>query len=336
MTCTKNINKFIIPNDVISTLTQIYKYIGKNDIYKEASASDYQRIITQTIERDVYFLSKLTYLDISDTRLKLIITKNSDARNREEKILQNLKEVLTIYIQNPNKYGLSASELNNLINYIYPNQNIKYDVLKEEKKNIYHLVNTGSKREIIEELNQYLTSDELNNVEPIITYLNYLIDLYALKPFNSNNDLLFYVIMYLLLLKAEVQAINYVSIFEAISDNLDSFKEALQEAIYNYNEGLPQILPFIRFMTKLILNLYERTNKIIEAYKDECTNPKADNIENTIMNLNNIFTKEEIRLVHPYVSESTINRVLLKLRDENIIRPLGKGRSAKWIKIGLK
>lgn len=336
MTCTKNINKFIIPNDVITTLTQIYKYIGKNDIYKEASGSDYQRIVSQTIERDVYFLSKLTYLDISDTRLKLIITKNSEARNREEKILQNLKEVLTIYLQNPNKFGLSASELNNLINYLYPNQNIKYDVLKEEKKNVYHLVNNGSKREIIEELNQYITSEEASNIEPIITYLNYLIDLYALKPFTNNNDLLFYVIMYLLLLKADVKAIHYVSLFEAIYENNTEFTDSLQEAIYNYNEGLPQILPFIRFTTKLILKLYERTNKIIEAYKDEATNPKAETIENTIMNLNNIFTKEEIRLVHPYVSESTINRVLLKLRDENIIRPLGKGRSAKWIKIGLK
>ena len=29
-----------------------------------------------------------------------------------------------------------------------------------------------------------------------------------------------------------------------------------------------------------------------------------------------IFTKDEIRLLHPYVSESTINRALIKLRDE--------------------
>ena len=89
-------------------------------------------------------------------------------------------------------------------------------------------------------------------------------------------------------------------------------------------------------MTNLILKLYERTDDIISQYCQDSNLAKADNIENTIMNLNNIFTKEEIRLNHPYVSESTINRVLLKLRDEKIIKPLGKGRCAKWIKIGLK
>ena len=336
MTCTKNINKFIVPNDVILNLCEIYKYIGKNEKYKELSASDYNRILSQTIERDTYFLSKLIELDITDTRLRLVITKNSEARNRDEKVLHNIKEILTIFIQNPIKQQISASDLNNLINYIYPNQNIKYDVLKEEKKNIYHLVDVGSKREIVEELANYINSSDTDNVESIILYLNYLIDLYALKPFTYNNDTLFYVIMYLLLLKCDIGAIYYVSLFEAIYNSKEELNDALNEAIYNYNEGIPQILSFIRFMTNLILKLYERTDAIISQYCEDANLAKADNIENTIMNLNNIFTKEEIRLNHPYVSESTINRVLLKLKDENIIRPLGKGRSAKWIKIGLK
>ena len=336
MTCTKNINKFILPNDVILKLCEIYKYIGKNDKYQEIASSDYMRIISQTIERDTYFLSKLIDLDITDTRLRLIITKNSEARNRDEKVLHNIKEILTIFIQNPIKQQISASDLNNLINYIYPNQNIKYDVLKEEKKNIYHLVDVGSKREIVEELANFINSSESDNVEAITLYLNYLIDLYALKPFTLNNDCLFYVIMYLLLLKCDIGAIHYVSLFEAIYNHKEELNDSLNEAIYNYNEGIPQILSFIRFMTSLILKLYERTDNIISQYSTDANLAKADNIENTIMNLNNIFTKEEIRLNHPYVSESTINRVLLKLRDENIIRPLGKGRSAKWIKIGLK
>ena len=44
------------------------------------------------------------------------------------------------------------------------------------------------------------------------------------------------------------------------------------------------------------------------------------------------FTKEDIRLQNPYVSESTINRALISLRDSGYIEPLGKGRSAKWIR----
>ena len=144
------------------------------------------------------------------------------------------------------------------------------------------------------------------------------------------------VLLYLLLLKADVQAVLYVSLFEMIYENKKEFDDLLKQACFAYNEGLPQILPFVRFFTKLILKLYERTDMIIKSYESDQNINKGDNIENTIMNLPNIFTKDEIRLIHPYVSESTINRALTKLRDENIIRPLGKGRSAKWLKVGIK
>ena len=336
MSCIRNINKFIVPNDVLFTLMNVYKYIGKNEQYANIASSDMHRIVSQTIERDAYFLSKMIELDISDARLRLIITKNSEARNREEKVLYNIKEMLSLFAQNPKRQELSSVDLSNIINYIYPNQNIKYDVLKEERKNIHHLVSVGSKRDLIDEIYHIIVDLKDDSVESIVLLLNYFVDLYAIKPFNMHNDTLIYMLLYLLLLKADVQAILYVSLFEMIYENKKEFDDLLKEACYTWNEGLPQILPFVRFFTKLLLKLYEKTDSIIKSYENDQNINKGDNIENTIMNLPNIFTKDEIRLIHPYVSESTINRALTKLRDENIIKPLGKGRSAKWLKIGIK
>ena len=51
------------------------------------------------------------------------------------------------------------------------------------------------------------------------------------------------------------------------------------------------------------------------------------------MKLNDVFAKDEIRERHPLISDSTINRTLKRLQEEGKIRPLGKGRSAKWIKL---
>ena len=85
-------------------------------------------------------------------------------------------------------------------------------------------------------------------------------------------------------------------------------------------------------MVNLILDACEKAEKIIYDYKVDQNISKGDNIEHTINRLPNVFTKEQIRMIHPYVSESTINRALQKLRDEDKIKPLGKGRSAKWRK----
>ena len=71
---------------------------------------------------------------------------------------------------------------------------------------------------------------------------------------------------------------------------------------------------------------------MLKNYQYDKRLKKGENIENTILNMRDIFSKEDIRAFHPYVSESTINRALISLRDRGYIEPLGKGRSAKWIR----
>jgi len=333
MSCIENINKIIVPNDVLNTLTSVYKYIGRNEQYEKIANSDYKNILNQTIERDVFFLSKLIELDVSDNRLRLIIMKNSQPRNRDEKVLYNIKEVLISFHDNPKKFGLSSTELYNMINYIFPSQNIKYVDKKEKKISAYYQTDNVSKRKEIDNLNEVNVSDS----EKIILALNYFIDIWVIKPLNSYNDSMAYLVLYLMLLKSDVRALDYVSLFEYIYLNKNEFDNSIKGAIYNWNEGLAQIMVFVRSMMNIILQMYEKTDKVMQAYAVEVNAPKGDNIENSILNiLPNIFTKDDIRAIHPFVSESTINRTLVKLRDEGIIKPIGKGRSAKWLKIGLK
>ncbi len=324
----ENINRFIIPNDVIATLMQIYKYIGKNDIYSKIASPDIERIVEQTIEKDTYYLGKLLKLDITDARLHLIISKKSIAKNREENILFNLKEILTDIQLKGENYLIQSNNQLNLINYIYQNQYIKFD---EEKKLGYS--GKYSKRNELDKYNQ-MVEESRGFVEPIFMSLNYFIDIYNLQPFTSNNKTIAYLMLYLLLLKSEVHAFRYVSFFEMIYNEKETVEERILDASFNWAEGIPQILTFIRFMLDLILRCWQKTDEILKAYEIDSNINKSDNIENTISSFKgNIFTKDDIRLVHPYVSESTINRALKRLRDEKLIKPLGKGRSAKWMKI---
>ena len=83
--------------------------------------------------------------------------------------------------------------------------------------------------------------------------------------------------------------------------------------------------------TELYYDLSERARDF--EYESKLEISKSDYIENTIMKLDEVFAKEEIRKRHPLISDSTINRTLKRLQEEDKIRPLGKGRSAKWIKL---
>lgn len=323
MSCLENINRYIVTSDIINTLTAIYQHVGRNKQYLLKTKKGMDKIIRQTIECDAFYLSKIIGINLTDARLRLIIKKNSAPRTKEEAILFNLLSVLNDIMHNYRQFTLSSSSELNLINYLYQNQNIKFVAGKDENK---------TKRMILEEYNDLFIKHE-GKIEPIILALSYFVDFMNLKPLSHNNNTLGFIILLLLLLRADIDAFKYVSLFELIYQNYSSFNNEFMAASYNWKSGFPQPNAFISFMMTLIHKAYINTEEIVTGYQEDKNTGKSDNIENTINNLPATFTKEQIRIKHPYVSESTINRALQKLKDENKIKPTGKGRSAKWKKV---
>lgn len=343
MSCVLNINRFLVPNDIIVDLSDIYQYIGENTEVRSIVGNDLNTIIDQTVEKDAFYLSKILGLDISDARSRLILTKNSNPRNKEENTLYNLKDILSSFQRESDKLPLQTNEFLNEINYVFNHYSkIKYDSVLTKKRNVLQGEGERSKRllldEIILEMNNILKTRKF---ERIILYLHFFIDFYNIKPFysssfNNVNDVASLLLLYNLMMKSNLDCFHYVSFFEQVYEDLPLFKEQLSNIAFNWEEGYAQTLDFVRFIMNVILNSYEKCYKIMKNYKFDKNFKKQENIENTIMGMTSEFSKEDIRAIHPYVSESTINRSLISLRDQGFIAPTGKGRSAKWKKVDRK
>ena len=94
MSSISNIGHFVLPNDALANLTAIYRRIGQNEAMYQVLKADIDRVVEQTVQRDGYFLARILDLKITDTRMRLILTKDSNPRNKEEKTLSQIKEVL--------------------------------------------------------------------------------------------------------------------------------------------------------------------------------------------------------------------------------------------------
>lgn len=335
MSSMNNIDRFIIPNDIIVSLCKIYEHIGKNEIYSDTLNSDIERIVSQTVERDTFFLALILKLDLTDARMRLIITKDSAFRTREESILYYAKELLMTIQKKHGGLRFQSNDILNMVNFVYKQFNpIKFSYLPLEKRSMFKSQNMKGKRVILDEINDKIERYIHNETyEKITMMIHYFVDFYNLEPFDNENICASFILLYLLVLKNKLYAFKYISFFEVLYSNLNEFNEALKTASHQWKEGYAQVEDLLRVFCKIIIQGYEKTEKIIKEYKFDQSLSKGDNIEVTISRLPEIFTKDEIRFKHPYVSESTINRALCKLRDENKIRPLGKGRSAKWQRI---
>lgn len=335
MSTVLNIDRLIIPNDIVVSLSKIYTWIGKNGNFKEVVKNDYNKIVDQTIERDTFFLSQILKLDITDARTRLIIQKNSTPRNKEETTLFNLKETLSNFQKNYDKLRFQSNDMLNYINYIYSHyDDIKFALVETKKRAILKSQADRSKRLVLDEINDYLELQvRKETFEKTTLFFNYFIDFFNVSPFTNHNFTASLILLYLLVLKADLDCFKYISFFELLYENYNEFLSEVKSASLNWKEGFAQTFGFVRFMDKLVIKGYEKAASVIKEYKFDANLNKADNIGNTIFKLPDIFTKKDIRVYHPYVSESTINRALIRLRDEGSIKPLGKGRSAKWVKV---
>ena len=339
MNCLTNINRTQIPHDIIMAYINIYKSIGMNDYNHEALNSDYQVMVRQTINNDTYYFVKFLDISVSETRIKSLIYKDVLPKNKDERFVLNLKIVFTKIHKETSTFELITNEIFDLLKFLYKdviNDNkigFKKNDKKSNKINLYNGKIT-SKREDLEEMIKLYNNIVIENKYEI-SYIasNFFIDFINIAPFIDKNEEIGILLLYILLITNSYEAFEFISFMELLNENKTEFYRVLRNASYNWVEGFSQLLPFHRFIINISLQAYNKINALIRDHEFDAHLNKSNNVENTIFKLDDVFSKDDIRIAHPYISDSTINRTLKRLRDEEKIRPLGKGRSAKWIKL---
>ncbi len=339
MNCLTNLDRTQIPHDIVMSYIKIYKSIGINQYNHETLSSDYTVMVRQTINQDTHFFTKIFKIGVSDLRLKSLIYKDVLPKNKDERFVLNLKNAF-VKIHNENStFELLTNEIFDLLKFLYKDviADSKLQFRKVARKSSKISLLSGkytSKREDLEALIQlYKQKVKEGNYEMSFIIENFYIDFINISPFVEKNNEIGLLLLYILLLINSYEVFEYISFMQLISNNIDEFDLEVRHASFNWAEGFSQVLPLHRFFLKISAYAYDQINDLIRNYEFDSQLNKSNNIENTINKLPDVFSKDDIRNVHPYISDSTINRTLKRLRDDEKIRPLGKGRSAKWIKL---
>ncbi|XMB66434.1 hypothetical protein RI065_09035 [Mycoplasmatota bacterium zrk1] len=333
MSWNNSLDRLLIPNDIIISLTEIYKYQGRQINHNKIIKKDIKVIIEQTIERDIFYFSKLLELKIPESRLRALSTKGITPKNNSEKTILNLKDVFANLFENYETFEFTTNEIQSIHSHIFKNiANVRFS--RAEVKTKFHSQKVINKRNELDDLFIEATNSyKKNTYEKLLLSILLFVDFYNLKGFAEMNEYTSLVLIQLLLLRVGFDNFKYVSFYEYIINNFEDYRTALIAASFSYEEGLSQPLHIIRFFIKSIEETYADVEQIVKNHEFDQNLNKSYSIQNTIYKLPEVFQKDDIRRLHPYISDSTINRTLVRLREEGIIKPLGKGRSAKWIRI---
>ncbi len=343
MNCLKSIRTNPVPSDVFLKTTKLYYQMGKNDYYENLFESNYDFISRNVADEDAYAFFKVFFSEykISESRFRTLLLDSTVPKNNAEQLYKNIVYIFRhVKSKTVEPFLLTVTEINDLVKTLFSSvkssEKVKYRNFKKETHSLL-AKESSSMREKLELLLQEfdkLYKDEI--YEPLILHVNLIVDFINMEIYTGNrNDLIGILIIYILMVQEGFIVCNYVSFFSKVHLYKDELNLALAKCKFQWSEGLSELIPLVRFLIKIYSELYvDLSNKARDfEYESKLEISKSDYVENTIMKLNDIFAKEEIRERHPLISDSTINRTLKRLQEEAKIRPLGKGRSAKWIKL---
>lgn len=336
------LTEYVIPRKILMKMLEVYQNLGRTDIYIDNLKDSADLIRKNTLETDTYFYLEFLrnenlLADVSDARLRLLITKDSTPKNQSERMVTNTKAVLELIRLEAAKSKFNSSDILMYLNKILGPNKVKFDM-----SNYYQKTNTRSSLSLRlafdRVVEKYYYNLDKKTFEPIMLSLIAFLELRMIKPYKYSgnfdvNKLAAYLMLYYTMFNIKVRSYEITSFYEQIFENLATIEDEIKKATLNYPERFFNLTDFTELVLNLVNESYAELKKITRNYQLEEDVSKSNNIERTIFLMDKQFTKEDIRKSHPYVSDSTIMRVLTKLKNENIIKPLSKGRSAVWIRI---
>lgn len=331
-----------IPMNTVRLIGKINEYKGKQDLYIEQSPQALKKLTDVAIIQSTKASNSIEGIVVTDKRLREIMKDDTRLEDRSEGEIAGYRDVLntihTSFDAIPVNSNIILQLHRDMYKYIsseggrYKNQdNIIGEILPSGEKYVrFKPVAAGETPSYMLELCDFLNKEmKEEKIEPLILIGSFIFDFLCVHPFNDGNGRMSRLLTLLLLYKYDYIVGRYISLEKIIEESKSSYYETLNKSSIGWHTGNHNIFIWLDYFLGTLLAAYKEFEERVGLIKNSRGN-KSFRVEQSIKSVLGTFTKEDIRSACPDVSESTINRVFSKLKDEEVIEVLGKGRNAKW------
>lgn len=331
-----------IPMNIVKLIGKINEYKGKQNLYLDQAPQVLEKLKEAAIVQSTKSSNSIEGIVITDKRLKEIMKDDTMPNDRSEGEIAGYRDVLnsihTSYDAIPINTSIILQFHKNLYKFVsaeggkWKNQdNVIEEILPNGERYVrFRPLSAAETPRAMEELCDYLNrAMKEENIEPLILIGAFVLDFLSIHPFNDGNGRMARLLTLLLLYKYNYKVGRYISLEKIIEESKSNYYEVLKKSSVGWHEGHHNLFIWLDYFLGTILAAYKEFEDRVGLVRNKRGN-KSYRVEQAIKSTLGTFEKEDIRNTCPDVSESTINRVFKKLKEEGVIELLGKGRNAKW------
>ena len=338
----KQICENIYTNEIVSLLTQIYKYKGMQDVLIADKAEELQHLVEIAKIQSTDASNRIEGIYTSNERLKLLVKDKTTPHNRNEQEIAGYRDVLTAIHESHDYIPLKTGVILQLHRDLYKfsgksiggNYKQANNTIEEEDAD-------GNKFIRFKPLEAWETPDAMENIctafdkaieehlDPLLIIPVFILDFLCIHPFSDGNGRMSRLLTLLLLYRAGYTVGKYISIERLIERSKETYYEALQTSSYGWHEGENNYSAFVRFTLGIILSAYRDLMSRKQVISKEGPS-KPDRIRDIIEGTLGKITKKEILDDCTDISQVTVQRTLKDLLDKNEIIKISGGRYTEY------
>jgi len=179
----------------------------------------------------------------------------------------------------------------------------------------------------------YRHATDQDLLPPLLAVANFVLDFLCIHPFRDGNGRVSRLLTLLLLYHHGFRVGRYVSLERLIEDSKESYCEALKRSSEGWHEGEHDLVPWWSYFLGILRSAYREFEERVGSVRAP-RGAKTETVRRAILAFPGEFTISDVERACPGVSRDMIRLVLRALQEEKRIVCLGRGRSARWRRMG--
>ncbi len=333
-----------IPLSSVWLMNSISEYKGKQELYTKQAPQVLKTLIEMALIESAESSNRIEGVTVDRNRLKPLVIGHSKPRDRSEEEIAGYRKALDLIHKKHDTMRITPDLIKELHRLC---RGESWDAGKwKEKDNdiirkypdghvevIYKPVSATKTTEAMEQLClSYRHSVDQLKCPSLYAIACLVLDFLCVHPFRDGNGRVSRLLTLLALYQHGFTVGKYISIERIVEQSKETYYESLNRSSQQWHEAKHDALPWFNYFLGTIVAAYKEFEERA-SNASPARGAKTGIVEAAIDRKLGEFRISDIEQECPNVSRVMIKKVLSQMSNAKKIKCLGKGKSAKWIRM---
>jgi Fic family protein len=333
--------------ETIQVIRLIGEYKGRQDLYRLQAPEKLENLRQVAMIQSVESSNRIEGVTAPVKRIEELIRESTTPQNRPEGEIAGYRDVLNVIHSSALDIPFTESVILQLHRDLMKYGSGTGGQWKSTNNSIEETRPDGTRFVRFQPIEPHLTPEAMrqlhaqfrrhltdHSLEPLVLMPLYALDFLCIHPFLDGNGRMSRLLTVLMLHQQGYEVGRFISMERLIEQTKESYYETLYTSSQGWHSAEHDPMPWVRYWLSILLASYREFETRMGQLSTE-HGAKTDIVLMAISRFMGSFSISELESACPSVSRDWIKIILEQLKKEGQLRPSGKGRGARWHKVGM-